>query len=475
MGTLREANPSIWVETTPHTPRHPPYGGHGGDGDEVDVVVVGGGIAGLSAALELTERGARVVVLEAGHLCSGATGYTTAKITSLHGLFYADLVERRGETVARAYADANQAGLARIVEWIDRYGIDCDLSRRAAFTYTTDPATALRVEREVTTAQRLGLPASHTTVTELPYGVAAAIRVDHQAQFHPREYCLALADVIAARGGRVHENSRVVEVRSGSPCVVRTAAAELRAGAVVLATHLPILDRGGFFAKTAPSRSYALAARLPSPARPPDGMYLSVDSPSRSVRSALRDEVVVIGGEGHPVGEESSTAERYAALEQWARRHFDVHEVSARWSAQDYVPVDGTPFIGRQLPHSPVFVATGFQKWGMTNATAAATIIADLIDGRRNDWLVAFDATRTWSPLTSKALYVRNVASVARHLVGARLRPGDRADHPTCRHLGCRLTYNDADESWDCPCHGSRYAADDGRVIEGPATADLPR
>jgi glycine/D-amino acid oxidase-like deaminating enzyme len=479
MGTLREANPSIWVNTTTHQRRHPPYAGDDGPETdvEVDVAVVGGGIAGLSTALELTERGARVAVLEAGNLCSGATGYTTAKITSLHGLVYADLVEHRGEAVARAYADANQAGLAKIVEWVGRYEIDCDLSRRAALTYTTELATADRVAREVTAARRLGLPASATTTTELPYEVAAAIRVDDQAQFHPRAYCLALADVIVARGGRVHEGTRVVDVRSGSPCVIRTTTAELRAGAVVLATHLPILDRGGFFAKTAPSRSYALAVRLRSSASMPAGMYLSVDSPSRSLRSALGDEVLVVGGEGHPVGEDTGTAERYDALEEWARRHFTVDVVAARWSAQDYVPVDGTPFVGRQLPHSPVLVATGFQKWGMANATAAATIIADLLDGRDNEWSVAYDATRAWSPLTSKELYVRNVSTVARHLVGARLRPRahDGTDPPTCRHLGCRLTFNDADASWDCPCHGSRYAADDGRVIEGPATQDLRR
>ncbi len=349
-------------------------------------------------------------------------------------------------------------------------------------------------------AQRLGLPASFTTQTDLPYEVAAAVRFDAQAQFHPRRYCLALVAAIPGDGSHVFERSRATGVDEGSPCVVRTEAGAVEADHVVLATHLPFLDRGGFFAKCHPSRSYALAARVDGGA--PTGMYLSADSPTRSVRAALDDEFVILGGEGHRVGEDPDTRRRYQALEAWARQHFSVRDVAYRWSAQDYTPVDGVPFVGRLLPGSRVLVATGFNKWGMTNGTAAAVIMADLIAGRDNSWAEVFDATRLRS-LASGKLLTANM-STARHFIGDRLstlkvrpaeelRPGEgaivsvgsrkvaayrddegslHAVSPVCTHQYCMVSFNTAERTWDCPCHGSRFTVD-GQVLEGPAVEDL--
>jgi glycine/D-amino acid oxidase-like deaminating enzyme/nitrite reductase/ring-hydroxylating ferredoxin subunit len=492
MGSLRQANPSLWAVTAPGGDDHPPLP----CGATAEVVVVGAGIAGLSTALALAEAGVDVVVLEAGRVCSGVTAYTTAKVTSLHGLTYAGLERHAGAEVARAYAEANQAGLDAVAGWVERYAIDCDFTRRPAYTYTTSSERVQDVADEVEAAQRLGLPAAFTTTTELPFAVRAAVRFDDQAQFHPRDYCLGLARAIVERGGRIHEHSRVVDVEEGRPAKVRTReGGEVTAGQVVLATHLPIVDRGGFFAKCHPERSAAIAVRLEDGALPVDGMYLGVGGSTHSLRSALDDGVVIVGG-----------GDDYAALEAWAAAVVPVQAVEARWSAHDLVPVDGRPFVGRQLPGSHVFVATGFKKWGMTNGTAAGLMLADELAGRESPWRAAFDATRQRPPLTSKDFYKEN-AGVAHHFVGDRLaalRPpplddlapgeggivrtaaGDKvaayrdddgtvhAVSPVCTHLGCLVGFNRDETTWDCPCHGSRFTVD-GEVLEGPATSDLAR
>jgi glycine/D-amino acid oxidase-like deaminating enzyme/nitrite reductase/ring-hydroxylating ferredoxin subunit len=499
MGTLDETNPSLWVETTRDQVTAAAAGMPSGT---YDVVVVGAGITGLSTALLMAERGARVALLEAGQVCSGVTAYTTAKVTSLHGLTYDGLVRHRGKEIAQAYADANQAAIAQVADWIDRYGIECDFSRRPAYTYTTDSSRVSEIEAEVEAASALGLPVTFTNDTELPYAVEAAIRMDDQAQFHPRRYCLGLAAAFTSRGGQIFENTRVTGVSDGSPCEVHVGDARVSAEHVVLATHLPILDRGIFFAKTHPARSYALAVRLKG--APPQGMYLSADQPTRSVRSAEGDALVILGGEGHKVGQDLDTRERYAALESWAHAEWDVDDVVHRWSAQDYLSGDGLPYIGRQLPGSRIFVGTGYGKWGMTNGTAAAGIIADRVADKDNPWATAFRASRMAGPFTSKDTYKENVDAVGGHLIGDRLRtlnppdadtlaPGEggivkldgdkvaayrhedgslTAVSPVCRHVGCLVSFNTAERSWDCPCHGSRYTLD-GKLIQGPAVHDL--
>jgi nitrite reductase/ring-hydroxylating ferredoxin subunit len=274
----------------------------------------------------------------------------------------------------------------------------------------------------------------------------------------------------------------------------------VRGDAVVIATHLPIGEMGGYFARTEPWRSYALAVTVAGE-RSHD-MYISADAPTRSLRTA--GGYLIVGGEGHKVGEAHDTTEHYRDLERWAREHFDVVEVAHRWSAQDWSSADGLPYIGRMAGHDDgIYVATAFRKWGMTHGTVAALVIRDLIAGRENPWLEVYDATRL-APKQSLRGVISEGAATVKHFIGDRLHPGDDATvqdlspgegavvridgdpvaayrddegtvhavAATCTHLGCRVTFNPAERSWDCPCHGSRFTTD-GTVLEGPAVDDL--
>jgi glycine/D-amino acid oxidase-like deaminating enzyme len=448
MGRTGEPNQSWWMTSEPPRPR-PTL-----DRDlTVDVAVVGGGITGLATARELHDRGVDVAVIEADRIASGSTGFTTAKVTALHGLTYVDIVNRHGDAKAVQYAAANQWAVGHIADLVDA-------ERLPAFTYTTDPDRVSDIEAEVVTATNLGLPASLVHETDLPFDVAAAIRFDDQAQVHPRRLCEVIAD-----GLTIFERTRVVDIVEYDEHVdLRCGDHTVRAANVVLATLLPIDDRGGFFVKTAPMRSYAMAVSIRGDA--PAGMYLGVDSPTRSVRP-LPDVGLVIGGNGHRVGEEPDTPGQYAELEAWARATFDVTDVVARWSAQDYAPADHVPYIGRSPRRDRVFVATGFRKWGMTTGVVAGRLLADRLTGVDNPWSPVFDATRV-DPFGS----VKDLVASNAHVVEPFIEGHVGSKTKRCTHLGCVVRWNEAERSWDCPCHGSRFG-EDGDVLEGPAVVSL--
>src|SRR2546421_8374392 len=334
-----------------------------------DVAVLGAGITGLLVAYALNRAGARVAVLEARGVGSGATGHTSAKLTSLHGLAYDGLVRRVGRERAAAHAAANEHGIAVIEEIARSLGLDCDLRRRDNYTYAPDRDGVEAVEREAEIAQGLGLAAEFTTEVPLPLNVAGAVRVRNQAEFHPQKFLVGLAAWLSAHGCAVHEQSRAVSVHQGSPCTVRTSEASVEAGHVVVATHLPMLDRGLFFARSHPERSYVVALPLRAPA--PDGMFLSIEQPAHSIRTHPHagEELLLVGGESHKVGQGGPTRPRYQRLGAWADRHFDVGAPRFRWSAQDHLPADGLAMIGRLWPLSDRRLSPpGYGKWGLAQA-----------------------------------------------------------------------------------------------------------
>jgi glycine/D-amino acid oxidase-like deaminating enzyme len=476
---------SLWFQGAKR-PARPPL-----DGDlTVDVAVLGAGIVGLTTALLLEDDGLTVAVLEARHVGAGASGYNTAKLTSLHGLTYSQLTERLGRDAATTYAEANEAGIARVFELAEELGIDCDLRRKANYTYTESAVERGAIEAEVEAARAAGLPAEFVEELDLPFEVAGAIRLDDQAEFHPVKYLEGLA---AALTGPLYEQTIATGLASGR---VQTAGgASVTAEHVVVATHLSFLDRGLYFARCHPERSYVVAGRTSDP---PAGMYLSTEQPAHSIRA--HGDWLLVGGESHKTGQ-ADAAERYARLTAWARERFGI-EPELRWATQDQMPVDGVPYIGRHDPlSSGVWVATGFRKWGLAMGTAAADLLVGHIAGREQRWASLFDAQRL-RPMASAASFAKENANVALRFFGDRvvkrgrvedIAPGEgrivgsgleqRAVHrdedgalhelsARCTHLGCIVNWNSGERTWDCPCHGSRFAAT-GEVIEGPAVRGL--
>ena len=497
---MKDQTSSLWVGTT----RDTAFSSLEGPLD-VDVAVVGAGIAGITAAFLLKRAGKSVALIDSKRVVRGATGYTTAKVSVAHGLAYSRVLKNFGEDGARLYAEANQAGFDLISELIETERIECEFERKANYVYAETAGERSLIEAEVRAARVAGLAANLTTAVPLPFPVECAFQLENQAQFHPRKYLLPLASAIDGDGCHVLELTRVLDVEQDDRLRLLTDRGPITAADVILASHLPILDRGLFFAKAHPERSYVVAARI-GVDQEPEGMYINVGRPTRSIRTA-RDEqgpLLLLGGEGHKPGTEPETDTRYGALEEFGRRHWAIDDFPFRWSTQDYMPLAGVPYVGRLTRRSEhIHVATGFQKWGMTNGSVAAIILTDLILGRQNPWAKLYDSKRI-KLLASGPRLIKENAAVARHFLLDRLHRGAdsplsmlpagegrltrvgghkiaafRDDEgrlhtlsPACTHLGCHVSWNPAERSWDCPCHGSRFSGS-GSVINGPATRDL--
>jgi glycine/D-amino acid oxidase-like deaminating enzyme/nitrite reductase/ring-hydroxylating ferredoxin subunit len=492
---------SYWM-TDPRGPSYAPLTGEA----EADVAVVGGGIAGLCTAWELTRQGQRVVLLEAGRIIAGVTGHTTAKVSALHTTIYAHLAKSAGEEVARLYAESQQDAIEHAERTAAELGIDCAWERRPAYTYATSGERLGQVRAEADAAARAGLPASFVTETGLPFPVAGAVRVEDQGQFHPRRYLLGLVDAIIERGGIIHEQTRVRRLVEGEPCrLTADNGGTVRARAVVVATHYPVFDRALLFTRLTPHRELVIAAPLPA-GQDPRGMYITPEENTRSVRTTPYTggrRLLIVTGESFTPGD-GDVVPRYERLVAWAREHFDIDDVAYRWAAQDNHTTDRLPFTG--LLHAGarhVYVTAGYGGWGMTNAIMSARLLADLIGGQDSPWAGLYDPRRLNVRREAVPL-LKAQAHVTRHFVGDRVRhplggsaqdvrPGAGAvvrvggEHravyrdesgdlhalsATCTHLGCLVAFNDAERTWECPCHGSRFAID-GSILQGPANRPL--
>lgn len=465
---------SLWLDTCLPTPT--PAGLPG----SIDTLVVGAGLTGLATAVLLARAGQDVTVVEARHVGAVATGNTTAKLSLLQGTVLSQMRRHHSADVVRAYVEANREGQAWLLRLLDERDVAYDT--RIAWTYATTPRGRDVLADELGVAQEAGLPVLATTETELPFP-ARAIRLADQAQIHPTRVLETLLRELERNGGRVVEGVRLTGVETGEPCVAQTTVGEIRAQQVVLATGTPVLDRGVHFARLEAHRSYATAFEASLPV--PQGMYLSTDDPARSLRTATTETgtMLLVGGNDHVVGRVRSERAQVDGLVEWAHEHFPGLHLTHSWSAQDYRPAGRVPVVG-PMPRSQgrVHVATGYDKWGMTNAVAAAlTLSADILRGVPSDWATTLRGGLptprdiTSGVATNAAVGAGLVAGWAGELT-ARAK-GERRDCPVsrvCTHLGGILEWNDAESSWDCPLHGSRFDAD-GRVLEGPATRDLDR
>ncbi|KQM81956.1 FAD-dependent oxidoreductase [Agromyces sp. Leaf222] len=500
---------SLWLaRPLPIETDDPTADGPGSSPRVFDEIVVGAGLTGLVTAVLLARAGRRVGVLEAREVGAVATGNTTAKLSVLQGAHLQRVRRRTSADVLRAYVDANLAGQTWLLDYLAERGVP--VQRRDAVSFAATPSGREVVEREAEVARDAGLRVMTDVADDVPFRTYAPVRLAGQAQFDPMEVLAALAAELRALGGVIRTGVRMTGARVGSPVRVRTTGGEFTCERLVIATGTPILDRGPSFAKLRANRSYAAAYR--TDAALPQAMYLSVDEPARSIRTAPDPdldagaaELLLVGGYGHEVGRHPSPQSRVDALDDWARTTWPDASLTHRWSAQDYETPHGVPFVG-WLPRGGgrVFLATGYDKWGMTNAVQCGlTLAADLL-GDLPDW--ARTLRHRFTTPVALGVGIGMNAAVAKHYAvgwgralvhrlpaqapvegaGVIGRAG-RAPVPTavstvdgvtcevsgiCPHLGAVLAWNDAERTWDCPAHASRFSSG-GALLEGPAKRDL--
>lgn len=467
----------------------------------VDVAVVGGGLVGAITARALKDQGLKVALVEAGLVGQGVTGRSTAKITSQHNLVYARLRARFGADCARVYAEANEAGMRKILALAADHRLAADVEVKPAYTYTLLDEHVDPIEEEVQLARELGIPASLVTETGLPFAVRRAMRWSDQAQFHPVKFVAGLMATVPGDGCHVFEQSRVLDWDDDR---IVTAEGAVRASHVVMATQLPLGQVGAYYARNYPHMHPVIAGRAET-GRIPEGMYISVEQPRHSLRghhAPERDPFLVFTGPAYTPGHVDEARQAFAEIETFARDHFGV-DPAYRWTNEDYTPMDGRPFIGWSSRRKEgLLIATGFDAWGISTGAAAAMIISDLVAGRENPWAHFFDASRL-DVVHGARQFVKGNAAVAAELIGGHfaskpkdadgLQPGEAAIlkvdgeniavfrdeagdlhrvSAACSHMGCLVGWNETDRTWDCPCHGSRFGLS-GEVIHGPATRPL--
>ena len=408
---------------------------------KTDVLIIGGGMTGLLCARLLTDQGVDCVVVEADRICSGVTQNTTAKITAQHGLLYHKLVKKLGSHRAGLHLSANQSAL-------DRYrtlcrDTDCDFEEKDNFIYSRTDASVL--EEELSALESLHAPADLVSTLPLPFPTAGAVRFREQGQFHPLKFVNSIC-----RGLTIFENTRVASLDHGTAL---TAHGKIKADKTIVATHFPFLNtHGSYFLKMYQHRSYVLALKG---AETVNGMYMDENGKGLSFRSA--DGLLLLGGGGHRTGKSGGS---YRELTEFKNAHYPQAEIITQWATQDCITLDGMPYIGQYSARTPgLYVATGFNKWGMTSSMVAAELLRDLILGKENPYAELFSPSRN---MVCRQLFA-NAASAAFNLLTPTV--------PRCPHLGCALKYNRAEHTWDCPCHGSRFSKD-GKLLDGPATGD---
>jgi len=470
----------------------------------VDIAIVGAGMAGILCAYLLQGENLDIAVIDAGRILCGTTAHTTAKITSQHGLIYDRLKNQMGTELAKQYADANEEAIKLIKNIADRHNIDCGYSSQSSYVYAETEENIQKIEDELKTVSELGIKASFVDEIPFPVIIKAGIRFDNQAQFHPRRFLLPLAGILSNSGVKIYENSRIVDLEEGKTITLTTEQGKkIKAEKVIIASHYPFYNKPGmYFSRIYTERAYIIAVSATE--KYPGGMYINAETPSRSLRSldTAEGQLILVVGENHKTGQGPDTSGHYLKLIEFAEKLFTIEDIPYRWSTQDCMTLDGIPYAGyyKQDTHN-ILIATGFQKWGMTNSMAAAKVIRDLIIDGSSPWQDVYSPSRKNLLGSAKTFIVENI-DVAKHLISGKISPlpenvkvgcgegkvfehnGERTGayrdeegrlylvNTTCTHMGCELNWNSAEKSWDCPCHGSRFTYS-GDIIDGPAVSPL--
>ena len=470
-----------------------------------DICIIGAGIFGLTCAYHLTKLGFDVTVLEKSDIASKATGHTTGKITSQHGLFYDYLTNSYGQKFAKDYLDVNEEAIQNIKNIIDEENINCDFKYQNSYVYTTKKSELSLIKNEYNVVSNLGYNCELVTKTGLPFNIVGALCFKNQAEFHPVKYLAGLCKCIIARNGKIYTNSTAVDIKmENSDYITYVNGHEIKSKYVIIATHYPFINFPGFyFTKMYQSTSYLIAVDTKKTLF--KGMHISAGVPTLSFRTALYNnkEILLIGGMDHKTGHPSSYKDTYGKLEDIAKKYYPDSNILFRWNTRDCISLDKLPYIGSFSSSMPnMFVGTGFKKWGMTLSNVAANIIVDKICGNYNKYEYLFKSTRL-KPIKNhdefKNILVQSTNSL---LLDKLKRPNMSFDEiennsgsiievngekvgiykddngkiyavkPICTHLGCLLSWNDIDKTWDCPCHGSRFNFD-GTNLYDPAFKNL--
>ncbi|MGD7022976.1 FAD-dependent oxidoreductase [Rossellomorea vietnamensis] len=474
---------------------------------EVEIAIVGGGIAGITAGYELAKQGKKVAIIEAGSILNGTTGHTTAKITAQHGLIYDELIQHFGVDLTKTYYQANNDALQYIKQNVRDLQIECDLTEEDAYVYSITEKYDQKVRQEFIAYNKLGIDGELVEKLPIDLDIKSAVVMKKQAQYHPLKYLKALVEEFTKNGGTIYENTTAVDIQEGSsPTVITREGRKVNCSNVLICSHFPFFDGKGFyFAKMYASRSYILGVKAKKEF--PGGMYLNAENPTRSLRftDVNGEKLILVGGEDHKTGQGKDTVKHYEALEEYVESVLGIEELSYRWSAQDLISVDKVPYIGQLTAnHKNIFVATGFKKWGMTSGTAAGMILSDLIIKKSSPYEEIFSPSRFVADPSIKH-YLEYNGDVAKHLIKGKITPASKSPadlengegahvsvngqkggafkdedgtlhivDTTCTHMGCEVHWNHGERTWDCPCHGSRFSID-GEVLEGPANKPLKK
>lgn len=504
MDTIPQQSLSYWMDSTSFQsyPRIE-------EDISADVVVIGGGITGITTCYLLQKEGINAILIDTNLVAQGTTGHTTAKVSIQHNLIYNKLIKDLGIESAKDYAESNTYGLELIRKIIAENKINCDLSQEISYVYTQSDEYIKDIEEEFKAIERLGLQGSFLNKLPLPFDIKAAVSIENQSQFHPLKYLNSLCKVINSKGNCIYENTTAVDIHTEKNSIKKLIVslkngAKIHCDHAVIASYFPFYDGLGMYSfRMYAEKSYVLAVKTKGEYQ--GGMYINAEDPTRSIRSTTinGEKIVLFGGENHRSGHDPNTLIHYNNLLSFAQNTYGVQKTLYRWSTQDLITLDNVPYIGNITDHHEnIYVATGFGKWGMTTSAVAGTLIKDKIIKKQNAWEELYKPSRF-----NVDPSLKNVASegmhVLTHFVMGKLQPaGDTIDNllngqgkvltingkkvgaykdyngkihlvdTTCTHLKCEVQWNNAEKSWDCPCHGSRFSAY-GEVIEGPAILPL--
>lgn len=495
-------NSSYWVKSTKKTD-YPTIS----ENMDTDVLIIGGGITGISTAYMLSKCGLNICLVDADRMAMGVTANTTAKITSQHGLLYDYLLNSFGFETAKGYLNSNEDAIKTISDIIKKENIDCDFVSQDSYVYTCDKSNVQKIVDEVSAVTSLGLNAEYVTSCPLPFSIEAAIKFPGQAQFHPRKYLLSLLPILEKNRVNIFENSKVVDIKHvKDKYEVYVNEYKITTKYLVMASHYPIKNFPGmYFIKMYQDSSYAVGVELENDVF--DGMYISCDEPVTSFRNTMQDngkKLLIVGGSSHKTGATDVDIESsYKNIENYIKSIYPKSKIKYRWMTEDCVSLDKIPYIGEFSKFLPnMYVATGYKKWGMTTSHVAAKIISDKILGNVNPYENIYTATRLEPIKNSKEfgnILKQSAYSLAINKFSAPIISYEELENdsggvvdykgkklgiykdkkgkmfavvPYCKHLGCELSWNNLEKTWDCPCHGSRYDYM-GKIITEPTTEDL--